>query len=223
MYEYTHSYVRYAAVAVDHIEESDTWIVLLLSASTVFAIQVPWLFYHARTVHDHVHGPYPSALWKPTPFFNVLAKRPTCKFWTAPTLGKQCHAVVHLLEYVVCLPFHLGFQGQWVEHAESLHPGIYIYIYIITNLIYVCVCVCVCVYIYVSGRTAASLLPGLVNLTRVSVSLVSTPAVRCSSYIHTRIHPPHLQRDTGAGCIYGIIQIVHVYHHSCIYYRASIP
>ncbi len=53
----------------------------------------------------------------------MLAHRPTFKCPLDATYYGRCKAIFSVVEYAVCLPFKLDFQGVWVDHPDTTRPG----------------------------------------------------------------------------------------------------
>ena len=85
--------------------------VMITAIAVLLVFQLPWLISHIRFVHKHIKGDSAAAVFKPTPFFKVLATQPTCKLGEITTICGYIELLAEWLEFLICFPFKLGFQG----------------------------------------------------------------------------------------------------------------
>ena len=85
--------------------------VMITAIAVLLVFQLPWLISHIRFVHKHTKGDSAAVVFKPTPFTKVLATRPTCKLGEITTICGYIELFAEWLEFLICFPFKLGFQG----------------------------------------------------------------------------------------------------------------
>ena len=107
----------------ESISDTGDWVTVMTAASVMLLFQIPWVVCHFRFVHHHIYGDEPSVHFKQAPIMLVLSSTPSCAFSAEDSIGGRIRLLWEWVEFTICVPFRLGYQGGWLDHPNTTISG----------------------------------------------------------------------------------------------------
>jgi len=97
--------------------------IISVAVFLVLILQLPYLIWHTWWLQQHLVNHYQlSASFRTISWFKILALRPSCNVYEAWELGHTGQFVCNWIDFTLCLPFRLGYQGVWVDAPDPAVP-----------------------------------------------------------------------------------------------------